>query len=78
MSPKVGEFDGIKARIYFGDHGSPHLHAVYQGEEVKIYIETLDVETGGLPLKQMKKLKSWIAENEQELLEMWYDIVNSP
>jgi len=74
MSPKVGEFDGIEVSIISGDHGNPHVHAWYPGYKVKIFVETLEIEKGGLPPKQMKKLKKWIAENEEELLELWDEI----
>ncbi len=70
--------DGIKVKIYSGDHGNPHVHGVYQGSQVKIYIKTLDVETGGLPPKQMRKLKEWISDNEPALLERWNEIIGTP
>jgi hypothetical protein len=78
MSPKVGEFEGIKVRIYFGDHGNPHVHAIYQGHEAKVYIETLAVEKCSIPAKQMKKLKAWIVDHQEVLLQTWNEIINSP
>ena len=78
MSPNVGEIDGIEVSIKTAEHGNPHVHAWYQGQKVKIFIETLAVESGGLPPKQMQKLKKWIRGNERNLLELWDDIVNSP
>ncbi len=77
MSPKVGEPDGIEISIKNGDHGNPHVHGWYQGRKVKVFIETLDVESGGLPPKQTKKRKKWIEENRERLLAKWYEIVNS-
>jgi hypothetical protein len=74
---RVGAVEGIEISIKSSEHGNPHVHAWYQGHQVKIFIETRDVERGGLPSRQMKKLREWIAVNEAYLLKMWDDIVNS-
>ncbi len=73
--PRVGDFEGIEVEIKAAEHGNPHIHAWYQGSKVKIYIRTLDIETGGLPPQQMKKLKKWVQDNEKKLLELWDTIV---
>jgi hypothetical protein len=39
---------------------------------------TLDIETGGLAPKQMRKLKKWIEENEDYLLDRWEEITGLP
>jgi hypothetical protein len=78
MSPKVGEVDGIEISIKSSEHGNPHVHGWYQGDKVKIFIETLGIESGGLPSKQMKKLMKWIQDNEGHLLEQWDEITKSP
>jgi hypothetical protein len=78
MSPKVGEVDGIEISIKSSEHGNPHVHGWYQGEKVKIFIETLGIESGGLPPKQMKKLLKWIQTHEKSLLKLWDEITNSP
>lgn len=78
MSPKVGEIGGIEISIKSSEHGNPHVHGWYQGHKVKIFIETLGVESGGLPPGQMAKLMKWIQNNEKDLLKRWDEIVNSP
>jgi uncharacterized protein DUF4160 len=78
MSPKIGEVDGIEISIKSSEHGNPHIHGWYQGEKVKIFIETLSIESGGLPPKQMRKLMKWVQANEEYLLEKWDKLVNSP
>jgi hypothetical protein len=77
MSPKVGEVEGVEVSIKSAEHGNPHVHAWFQGNKVKIYIQTLGVEKGGLPPKKMKALREWIRHNETELLRLWEEIVNS-
>jgi hypothetical protein len=76
MSPRVdhGELGGIQVVIKNGEHGNPHVHAWYQGQTVEVYIGTLGVEKGGLPGKQMKQLKEWLAENEDRLFDKWAEI----
>jgi hypothetical protein len=71
MSPRVdrSELGGIEVSIKTSEHDSPHVHGWYQGHKVKIFIETLGIESGGLPLKQMQKLKDWIRNNEAYLLD---------
>lgn len=44
--PELSRFYGIIIRMYYGDHAPPHFHAVYQGEEVQINIQTLAVMNG--------------------------------
>jgi len=75
---RVGEVDGIEINIKSSEHGNPHVHAWYQGKKVKIFIRTLDVESGGLPTREMRKLRKWIRDNQEDLLERWGEIVNSP
>jgi hypothetical protein len=78
MSPKVGDVEGIEISIKSSEHGNPHVHGWYQGDKVKIFVESLSVESGGLPPKQMRKLLKWIQDNRERLLERWDEIVNSP
>jgi len=30
--PEISRFFGIISRMYFGDHNSPHFHAIYQDD----------------------------------------------
>jgi hypothetical protein len=73
--PRVADVDGIEIEIRAAEHGSPHIHAWYQGAKVKLFIETLDTEKGALPPQQMKKLKKWVEANRDQLLGRWRAIV---
>src|SRR5439155_24948162 len=44
--PELSRFYDIIIRMFYGDHAPPHFHAVYQGEQVQINIETLAVMNG--------------------------------
>jgi len=39
--PELSRFYGIIIRMFYGDHAPPHFHAVYQGEQIKVNINTL-------------------------------------
>ena len=36
--PIISTFFGIYVRMYFADHGPPHIHVEYQGQEALIDI----------------------------------------
>jgi len=38
--PTIAVFYGIMIRMYWRDHSPPHLHAIYQGFEALVAIET--------------------------------------
>ena len=41
--PELSRFYGIVIRMFYGDHAPPHFRAVYQGEQIKVNINTLEV-----------------------------------
>lgn len=47
--PELSRFLGIVIRMFYGDHGPPHFHAVYDKYEASFCIETLEVIKGNLP-----------------------------
>lgn len=50
-------FNGIKINLYDNDHAPPHFHAIYQGYEALIEIDTLFVMEGWIPPAQLKKVE---------------------
>jgi len=69
--PTIAVFYGIMIRMYWRDHAPPHLHAIYQGFEALIAIETGEVIGGELPLNALRIVKEWTALRRPELLENW-------
>ncbi len=67
-------FEGIKIYLYFNDHLPPHIHAMYGEYEVLIDIRTLEVYRGELPNKQLKKVTKFVKENQDDLLETFYEL----
>lgn len=67
-------FEGIKIYLYFNDHLPPHIHAMYGEYEVLIDIRTFEVYRGELPNKQLKKVTKFVKENQDDLLETFYEL----
>jgi hypothetical protein len=57
--------------MYYSDHSPPHFHALYQGEEVQIAIQTLQVIAGKIPRRALALLLEWAALNREELQDAW-------
>jgi hypothetical protein len=72
--PNIDSIDGIKINIYNGDHVPPHIHAIYNEYEALLDIETKTIYAGYLPARQLRKVVAWLAENEQEALEIFYEL----
>jgi Domain of unknown function (DUF4160) len=47
--PRISEFYGIAIAMYYAEHGVPHFHALYAGEDASIAIGSLEVLAGSLP-----------------------------
>jgi hypothetical protein len=60
--------------MYFIDnkqHKTPHIHALYQGEEVIVAIPDGNVLEGTIPGNKMKLLSAWIELHKDELMADW-------
>lgn len=69
--PEISRFFGIVIRMYYDDHGIPHFHANYGGQEVKISIQPIRVVKGKLPKRALSMVLEWAALHQDELLENW-------
>ncbi len=69
--PKVSEFFGIAIYVYYRDHGPPHFHALYSGEEVLVSIDDLSVLEGGLSPRAMGLVTEWATLHQEELRAVW-------
>ncbi|MFN3231712.1 MAG: DUF4160 domain-containing protein [Alphaproteobacteria bacterium] len=69
--PIISTFFGITIRMYFADHAPPHFHALYQGLEAFISIETGEVLEGQLPNKARRLVREWCLDHRAELMENW-------
>lgn len=64
--PNFANIDGIKINIYNGDHPPPHIHAEYGDEEALLIIATGEILEGWLPVKELRKARRWLADNQSE------------
>ena len=44
--PRISEFYGIVIAMYYAEHGVPHFHAVYAGQDASVAIDSLEVLAG--------------------------------
>ncbi len=69
--PELSRFYGIIIRMFYGDHPPPHFHAVYQGEQVKVDINTLEVIEGRMSRRALALVFEWAALHRAELRRAW-------
>ncbi|MGB7433089.1 MAG: DUF4160 domain-containing protein [Ahrensia sp.] len=69
--PTIEIIDGVRIRIYPGDHAPPHFHAILAEYEVQIAIDDLRVMNGSLPSKSLKAVLAWAEENMNVLRDEW-------
>lgn len=69
--PEICRFFGVIVRLYYDDHGEPHLHAEYQGSKAKVDFHG-NVLAGDLKSKTaLKLLREWIDLHTDELRKAW-------
>jgi hypothetical protein len=69
--PELSRFYGIIIRMYYGDHAPPHFHAVYQGEQIQVSINTLEVMEGEMARRAQALVLEWAALHRTELRQAW-------
>lgn len=68
--PKISEFHGIVIRMHLrGEHPPPHFHIEYAGREAKFDIRALKKTEGSLPPPQLRLVRTWAKQHQNELLE---------
>lgn len=69
--PEVSRFYGIVIRMFFREHGPPHFHAEYSGQQAVVRIEDLTVLRGRLPPRALGIVKEWASLRQAELKTAW-------
>jgi hypothetical protein len=69
--PELSRFYGIIIRMFYGDHPPPHFHAVYQGDEIKVNINTLEVIEGTMRRRAQMLVLEWATLHRVELRQAW-------
>ena len=52
-------------------HKTPHIHVMYQSDEVIVAIPSGEVLEGAIPNAKMKLLQAWIELHKDELIADW-------
>lgn len=69
--PIIASFFGIYVRMYFADHGPPHVHVEYQGHEALVAIADGIVLEGKLPSRAHGLVRQWCLDHRPELEQNW-------
>lgn len=69
--PELSRFYGIIIRMFYDDHPPPHFHAVYQGEQVQVDINTLEVIEGRMSRRALALVFEWAGLHREELRRAW-------
>ena len=69
--PRISEFYGIVITMYYAEHGVPHFHALYAGEDASVAIATLEVLAGSLPDRALRLVREWATLHRDELEADW-------
>lgn len=69
--PEVSRFYGIVIRMFFREHGPPHFHADYGGQQVVVGIEDLVVLRGRIPPRALGIVREWASIHQAELNAAW-------
>ena len=74
LMPTISSFYGIIIRMYYDEHAPPHFHALYQGDQAVIDIETLEVRAGRLPRRALNLVLDWARSHQNELRANWQQV----
>ena len=71
--PVIGEYRGIKFKMYFEqeEHNPPHVHAFYAEQNAVIYIKDIDNSFGNMKEPKLREAKIWVEEHSEELMRIW-------
>jgi len=69
--PTLFTLEGFKIRLYFGDHGIPHVHLIGVDCSVTIAIESGEALVGVAPAAALATAREFIAANREMLLTLW-------
>ena len=68
--PEISRFFGIVIEMRSREHGYPHFHALYGGDEISVRIIDGSI-VGAFPKRQVKLVRQWLELHRAELLEDW-------
>jgi hypothetical protein len=76
--PEISRFYGIIIKMFFKDHAPPHFHVEYNEYKAIVDIHEKEVLDGFLPGKVLKLVQAWAIIHEDELIENFLKLSESP
>jgi hypothetical protein len=68
--PEISRFLGIVIGMFYSEHGTPHLHAVYGEFKMTVELESRAIH-GEFPPRAQRLVLEWMQLHQQELLDNW-------
>ena len=69
--PEICRFYGIVIRMFYREHGVPHVHATYGGVTAVFSVDPISVLRGRLPPRARSFVVEWVGLHRAELLDNW-------
>jgi hypothetical protein len=69
--PELSRFYGIIIRMFYGDQLPPRFHAIHEGEECQVNINTLEAIDGFIGRRAEALVYQWAATHRDELRQAW-------
>ena len=69
--PEVSRFYGIVIRMFFREHGPPHFHAEYSGQQAVVGIRASHGAGGSASAARIGIVKEWASLHRAELRAAW-------
>ncbi len=69
--PEISRFFGIVVRMYFDDHGPPHVHIEYQGQKAVFDFDGNILHGTVASRTAIRLVREWIALHVDELQADW-------
>jgi hypothetical protein len=71
----IAIYRNVRIMIFPRDHGPPHIHAVAPDAEAVFILKDLElVRSRGFDSGAVTKIRQFLEERKDELLEAWYEI----
>ncbi|MBL8695206.1 MAG: DUF4160 domain-containing protein [Planctomycetes bacterium] len=67
----VDQVDGLRITVRSREHGPPHFHVEYQGEDASFEICSGNPLVGGALRKWTKTIREWHKQNRATLIATW-------
>ncbi len=69
--PTLFSFESFKLKLYFREHGTPHIHLISPDHDVVIAISDGSVIEGHAPAEAIDMARRFIADHQDELMNLW-------